>query len=423
MNTRVLTLPLVSVLLGALASACGDGEPKRDARDGGASEDAAGPAIASSCTAKDDGVVCGDGRFCVDHACRAGVCGDGVVTGTEACDDGNKRLGDGCDPSCQVELASCGNAKRDEGEECDDGNRVDGDACSNACLERRCGNGRIDHAEECDDGNADNGDECSKDCALITCRNGRLDPGEECDDGNATDRGDGCTNACKVSVCGNGKLEKYEDCDDGNRIDADVCPSDCKQGVCGNGVVEAGEVCETGRILRGSPNARYQGCAANCKGWLSQEADECLKCQQDMLKGCNNYQDFPFYDGCLVAYNPLVGPAATQTPESAFPGLCADLMECALTHGCWTDPTLGATGCYCGSAKGDDCSSVGPAPDSPCLRQFQAASGSVNNNDVNARFSDFTYPSAWAFYLLECMRTQASGNGCAHVCSPPKKAP
>ncbi len=32
------------------------------------------------------------------------MCGDGVVTPDEACDDGNYKNGDGCNAACQVEI-------------------------------------------------------------------------------------------------------------------------------------------------------------------------------------------------------------------------------------------------------------------------------------------------------------------------------
>nr|WP_263430146.1 DUF4215 domain-containing protein [Nannocystis pusilla] len=32
-----------------------------------------------------------------------GTCGDGIVSGVEACDDGNLQAGDGCSPSCMLE--------------------------------------------------------------------------------------------------------------------------------------------------------------------------------------------------------------------------------------------------------------------------------------------------------------------------------
>ena len=33
------------------------------------------------------------------------VCGDGKITGNEACDDGNTADGDGCSAKCEVERA------------------------------------------------------------------------------------------------------------------------------------------------------------------------------------------------------------------------------------------------------------------------------------------------------------------------------
>lgn len=59
-------------------------------------------------------------------------CGDGKMTGAEACDDDNTNAGDGCSPTCTVEagfactgepsvcVPSCGNGTLDPGEECDD---------------------------------------------------------------------------------------------------------------------------------------------------------------------------------------------------------------------------------------------------------------------------------------------------------------
>ena len=62
------------------------------------------------------------------------VCGNGVVEGDEACDDGSLNSDDlpnACRTTCEV--ASCGDDTTDAGEECDDGNRVDDDFCTNAC--------------------------------------------------------------------------------------------------------------------------------------------------------------------------------------------------------------------------------------------------------------------------------------------------
>ncbi|NIR40508.1 MAG: DUF4215 domain-containing protein, partial [Actinobacteria bacterium] len=136
------------------------------------------------------------------------VCGDGVVTPPETCDDGNTATGDGCDDSCQREASSsCGDGTLDLPEEdCDDGNTATGDGCDDMCrveVGASCGDGTTDFAtgEECDDGNTLPGDGCSPSCQLETvgafCGDDTMDPGELCDDGNLTN-GDGCNPTCNL---------------------------------------------------------------------------------------------------------------------------------------------------------------------------------------------------------------------------------
>jgi fibro-slime domain-containing protein len=61
------------------------------------------------------------------------ICGDGIVTMGEECDDG---INDGgyeeCDVNC-VLGPSCGDGVLQESEDCDDGNRRDGDDCGSSC--------------------------------------------------------------------------------------------------------------------------------------------------------------------------------------------------------------------------------------------------------------------------------------------------
>ena len=66
----------------------------------------------------------------------AGDCGNGVVDPGEQCDDGNSVAGDGCSPTCRLEV--CGNRILDPGEQCDDGNTVAGDGCSPTCRLEVC---------------------------------------------------------------------------------------------------------------------------------------------------------------------------------------------------------------------------------------------------------------------------------------------
>ena len=66
------------------------------------------------------------------------ACGNGVIEGSEQCDDHNTADGDGCSSTCQVENPSCGDGVATGTEECDDGNTTNGDGCSALCqLENR----------------------------------------------------------------------------------------------------------------------------------------------------------------------------------------------------------------------------------------------------------------------------------------------
>jgi fibro-slime domain-containing protein len=61
------------------------------------------------------------------------ICGDGIVTMGEECDDGVNDGGyEECAPGC-VLGPRCGDGIVQAGEDCDDGNRRDGDACGSSC--------------------------------------------------------------------------------------------------------------------------------------------------------------------------------------------------------------------------------------------------------------------------------------------------
>jgi fibro-slime domain-containing protein len=61
------------------------------------------------------------------------ICGDGIVSLGEQCDDGKNDGGYGeCEPGCKVG-PRCGDGSVQPGEDCDDGNRADGDGCGSAC--------------------------------------------------------------------------------------------------------------------------------------------------------------------------------------------------------------------------------------------------------------------------------------------------
>ncbi|MFH2005055.1 MAG: DUF4215 domain-containing protein [bacterium] len=307
-----------------LLARCGDGVPDSGEAcdDGEGNSDVVPDACRPGCVPPScgDGVVdvatgetCDDGEALPTPTCGSTCmviyCGNGVLEGSEVCDDANFVAGDGCSPDClsdetcgngyadsvvgeQCDCGAdvgsmpagcdapngdpasactsnclarfCGNGVTDPTEVCDDGNNVPGDGCSPDCLsDESCGNGITDFAagETCDDGSQLAGDGCSAACQLEFCGNATVDPGEVCDDGN-TASGDGCSADCQsLEVCGNGYLDPSngESCDDGNTVAGDGCGPTCRIEVCGNGIVDPGEVCDDGNYLPGD------GCSADCR--------------------------------------------------------------------------------------------------------------------------------------------------------------
>ena len=136
------------------------------------------------------------------------VCGDGVVTPDESCDDGELNgTGYGfCSGQC-TPGPRCGDGVVEAGvEACDNGSNQDGyqvaeTSCAPGCTTpSRCGDGVIDAAfgEQCDDSVNDGAyGGCSADCRLgPRCGDGELNGDEACDDGNRRN-GDGCDVTCR----------------------------------------------------------------------------------------------------------------------------------------------------------------------------------------------------------------------------------
>ncbi len=138
------------------------------------------------------------------------VCGDGVTSGEETCDDGDDN-GSGygyCTAECELG-PRCGDGilDPDSPEVCDNGLNIDAydtgeDACAPGCVRPpHCGDGLLDavFGEECDDGDENDGEYggCNADCTLAPrCGDGMVDEGEECDDGNRQND-DSCNTECK----------------------------------------------------------------------------------------------------------------------------------------------------------------------------------------------------------------------------------
>ena len=278
------------------------------------------------------------------------VCGDGMVVGWETgagrCEDGNVADRDGCSSACIVECGftcsssvgsasdpyfcntSCGDGLLAGTEECDDENLLDGDGCSkfctveeswtcsseacssSLCLVAVCGDGVRVGEEECDDGGNTANDGCSSDCKIqcgFICTGGEAGNGadtcsatcgdgvksysaEECDDGNLLN-GDGCSSTCTVETsafcsqvpcnisvcaiarCGDGFLSSDEQCEDSNTEEGDGCSSSCEiecgytcaqdgggcTTVCGDGKLAGSEQCDDGNLADGD------GCDVECE--------------------------------------------------------------------------------------------------------------------------------------------------------------
>ncbi len=80
--------------------------------------------------------ICPLGTDCTDCGPRDpdAVCGDGLKSPAEACDDGNLLTDDYCSPDCRTVTGSCGDGTKQPNEQCEDGNTVGDDGCSELCV-------------------------------------------------------------------------------------------------------------------------------------------------------------------------------------------------------------------------------------------------------------------------------------------------
>ncbi|MDC0719326.1 DUF4215 domain-containing protein [Nannocystis bainbridge] len=163
-------------------------------------------------------------------------CGNGVLEGSEACDDGNTNDFDSCTSLCR--LPECGDGIQHEGEDCDDGNRENTDSCTAECLLPVCGDGWTQPGEECDDANDEDEDACLEGCVAAVCGDGILWEGVEvCDDGFNDNDYNGCAPGCSKlgPHCGDGTVDKvdinnpkgFEFCDGAAPFMGVGCTEDC----------------------------------------------------------------------------------------------------------------------------------------------------------------------------------------------------
>jgi len=272
----------------------------------------------------DCGPICGDGVLSPGEQCdngnnpggynecnpdctRGEYCGDTIVNGPEDCDNGvniDSYGESGCAPGC-ITPPRCGDTEVQPqfGEECDDGVNDGGyDECAPGCLRGPwCGDGvtQADYGEQCDEGFNDGSyGHCQPDCTLgPRCGDGiqQEEWGEECDDGN-NDAGDGCGPNCREEgICGDALVDPAlgEECDDGeNDGGYGECAPGCVQGPhCGDAVVSGPEECDDGANIGG-----YGACSPGCV--LGPHCGDGLV--QDGFEQCDDGNNVDS-DGCSAA--------------------------------------------------------------------------------------------------------------------------
>lgn len=245
------------------------------------------------------------------------VCGDGVVGGTEGCDDGGANSD-----------AAAG-------------------ACRTDCTPARCGDGVVDPGEACDDAGlidkpCDYGLEactrCDADCALVPgeaswCGDEAVDAshGEACDEGaaNSDVAPDRCRTDCQPARCGDGVVDSGERCDEGelNGLVEGGCSATCDDRWCGDGRVDDGEVCDPGADPPGPcayGDATCRRCEADCGGWRANAAIWCGDGRVALAEGeaCDDGNDAT--DLCRYGAQSCVVCGAGCQPAAGIPTWCGD---------------------------------------------------------------------------------------------------
>lgn len=253
-------------------------------------------------------------------------------------DSGTGGMMDGSTPPDGTVAMRCGNGMLEGSEECDDGNRTANDGCASDCT-LECGDGTVTGAELCDTAIAAG------------------DPGAcpaDCDDGDACTT-DSLTGADCSAECVHGDITVPTDGDGCCPPGADSSTdADCGV-VCGNGVLEVGETCDTA-IAAGDPGA----CPTDC--------DDGIACTADALTGaectaaCENVEiTAPMSgDGCCpmgatigtdsdctatCGDGVVTSPETCDTAITTGTGRCPTMASCNDGMACTADSLIGGGTC------------------------------------------------------------------------------
>jgi hypothetical protein len=241
------------------------------------------------------------------------ICGDGMVGGDEACDDGGESAS--CNADCTPTVCGDGVVNGVAGELCDDGG--ESASCNVGCTLAACGDAVFNASagEACDDGVRTAA--CNADCTLATCGDGVLNAlaGEACDDGGESP---GCNVNCTLASCGDGVTNAIagEACDDAGFSVA--CNADCTITTCGDLLVNpvAGEECDGDVLGVTCEDEGFYGGALACGAGCGLATDDCYDEPgvPTLAIGFSQVKRFDF------AWSAVLGAEQYELFERAAPG-------------------------------------------------------------------------------------------------------
>jgi len=209
-------------------------------------------------------------------------CGDGVVNGSESCDDGaNNGVYGYCNGTCSGPGARCGDGSQNGPEACDSGaNNGQYGYCNATCsaLGPRCGDGAQNGPEACDSG-GNNGSYgyCNATCTAQgpRCGDGVQNGPEACDSGGNNGQYGFCNATCTAlgPRCGDNQVNGPEACDNGAQNGTyGYCNATCSAlgPRCGDNITNGPEQCDQGTVY--SQNMAAGVCRPDCAGTVQQKS-------------------------------------------------------------------------------------------------------------------------------------------------------